>query len=210
MPFFFPFHFNVFSFFFFFLPRLVYMRRQVAFRCAKIEFISPKPEAPIPAAEIKSISPTLLYRRLLKLYIRKFDTDHKTIVAAWKQTKFEFWYHRNDTPEEAELQNIRGQQIFEAIRAGLVPVYRDNKTNETFFKYDADTLKAAHNHIDPVDAEEFIRRYHDKIPPEDVVEMRTMLKRLGRWKGPDELREEELHRVKQKVTRKTKCTDPDE
>ncbi|KAH9578795.1 hypothetical protein LSM04_004767 [Trypanosoma melophagium] len=186
------------------------MRRQVTLWGSKIEFISPKPEAPIPTTEFQAISPSLLYRRLLKLYLRKFDTDHKTIVAAWKQTKFEFWYHRNDSPEEAEMHNIRGQQIYEAIRAGLIPVYRDSKSNKTYFKYDADTLKAAHNHIDPVDAEEFIRRYHDKIPSEDVAEMKTMLKKLGRWKGPDTLRDEDLHRIKRKVVRKQKCTDPDE
>ncbi|KEG15567.1 hypothetical protein DQ04_00031010 [Trypanosoma grayi] len=187
------------------------MRRQVTLRCAKIEFISPKPEAPIQTKDLKPIPSSLLYRKLLKLYLRKFDTDHKTIVAAWKQTKFEFWYHRNDAPEEAAMQNIRGQQIYEAIRAGLIPVYRDSKTNETYFKYDADTLKAAHNHIDPVDVEEFIRRYHDKIPTDDVAEVKSTLKKLGRWKGPDVLREEDLHRVKQKVKRvKTKCTDPDD
>ncbi|RNF05046.1 hypothetical protein TraAM80_04766 [Trypanosoma rangeli] len=174
-----------------------------------MEIVLPKPESFIPA-EVKPISPTLLYRRLLKLYIRKFDTDKKTIIAAWKQTRFEFWYHRNDTPEVAQLHNIRGQQIYEAIRAGLIPVYRDSKTNKTFLKYDSDTLKASHNHIDPVDAEEFIRRYHDKIPAEDVAEMQATLKKLGRWKGPNELRDEDLHHFKRKVTRKMKCTDPDD
>ncbi|RNF20571.1 uncharacterized protein Tco025E_03746 [Trypanosoma conorhini] len=186
------------------------MLRRVVLRCGKIEIVSPKPEAPIPSAELRPISPSLLYRRLLKLYLRKFDTDYKTIVAAWKQTKFEFWYHRNDPPEVAALHNVRGQQIYEAIRAGLIPVYRDGKTNETFFKYDADTLQAAHNHIDPVDAEEFLRRYHDKIPPEEVAELMSTLKKLGRWKGPSELRGEDLHHVKRKVTRKTKCTDSDD
>lgn len=186
------------------------MRCLGVLRCAKIEFVSPKPEAPIASKELRCISPALLYRRLLKLYLRKFDTDQKTIIAAWKQTKFEFWYHRNDTPEEAELQNIRGQQIYEAIRAGLIPVYRDMKTNETFFKYDADTLRAAHNHIDPVDAEEFVRRYHDKMRPEDVAEVKSTLQKLGRWKGPDVLREEDLHRVKRKVQRKTKCSEPND
>ncbi|EAN80567.1 hypothetical protein, conserved [Trypanosoma brucei brucei TREU927] len=185
------------------------MRRNPSLFRSKVEFISPKPEGPIASKEFKCISPALLYRQLLKLYIRKFDTDHKTIVAAWKQTKFEFWCHRNDSPEEAELQNIRGQQIYEGIRAGLIPVYSKGKSNEMFFKYDTDTLRASHNHIDPVSLEEFIRRYHDRIRPEDVEEVKATLKKLGRWNGPNELSDSDLHRVKHKVKRKTKCTDND-
>ncbi|KPA85048.1 putative mitochondrial hypothetical protein [Leptomonas pyrrhocoris] len=174
----------------------------------KVEFISPKPTAPIENFDLQPISPSLLYRKLLKLYLRKFDTDTNTIVRAWKQTKYEFWVHRSANPEEADLLNIKGQQILEAIRAGLVPVYHNSKTNQTYYKYDADTLSAVHNHVDPVSAEEFVRRFHDRMDPKDVEEIKATLKKLGRWTGPDELRKEDL--VKLKTKRKVKCTDSDE
>nr|CCC96105.1 unnamed protein product [Trypanosoma congolense IL3000] len=185
------------------------MRRCAAILSGTVEFITPKPEGPIASKEFSCIPPSLLYRRLLKLYIRKFDTDHRTIVEAWKQTKFEFWCHRHASPEEAALHNIRGQQIYEGIRAGLIPMYQKGNSGDVFFKYDSDTLKAAHNHIDPVDFEEFVRRYHDKIRPEDVEEVKATLKKLGRWKGPDHLSDSDLHRLKHRVKRKIKCTDPD-
>lgn len=175
---------------------------------AKVEFISPQPTAPIPSFDLQPIAPSLLYRRLLKLYIRKFDTDTNTIIKAWKQTKYEFWVHRNAVGEEADLLNIKGQQVHEAIRAGLIPLYHNPKTDQTYYKYDADTLSAVHNHIDPVSAEEFIRRFHDRMDPKDVEEIKATLKKLGRWTGPDELRKEDIYKLKTK--RKVKCTDPDD
>lgn len=173
----------------------------------KVEFISPKPEAPVNNMELEPIAASLLYRKLLKLYIRKFDTDSNTIIKAWKQTKYEFWCARDATGEEADLLNIKGQQVHEAIRAGLIPQYTNPKTGQTYFKYDRDTLDAVHNHVDPVSAEEFIRRFHNKMDPRDVEEIKSTLKQLGRWNGPDELRFEDVYRVKTK--RKVKCTDPD-
>lgn len=153
-----------------------------------IEFISPKPEAPIASHVLEPIPASLLYRRLLKLFMRKFDTDTNTIIKAWKQTKYEFWMHRHASQAEAEALNIKGQQIHEAIRAGLIPQYTNPKTGQTYYKYDADTLNAVHNHVDPVSAEEFLRRFHDKMDPQDVQEIRSKLKDIGRWQGPDELR----------------------
>lgn len=184
------------------------MRRLGAVLLApKVEFISPKPMEPIKNAELSPIPPARLYRKLLKLYIRKFDTDTTTIVKAWKQTKYEFWTNRNAPEDQADLLNIRGQQVYEALRAGLIPIYHDPKTDRTYYKYDADTLDAVHNHIDPVSPEEFIRRFHNKMDPKDVEEIKGKLKQIGRWQGPDELKDEDVYRVKTK--RKAKCTDPD-
>ncbi|KAK7196109.1 hypothetical protein NESM_000545800 [Novymonas esmeraldas] len=184
------------------------MHRRLCLRHApKVEFISPTPSAPIQDFDLQPISVSLLYRKLLKLYLRKFDTDTNTIIRAWKQTKYEFWVHRNAPKEEADQLNVKGQQVLEAIRAGLVPVYHNSKSNLTYYRYDADTLNAVHNHVDPVSPEEFLRRFHDRMDPKDVEEIKGTLKKLGRWTGPDELRKEDLFRVKTK--RKVKCTDPD-
>lgn len=184
------------------------MRRSFAALLApKVEFISPKPEDPIKNMELEPISNSLLYRKLLKLYLRKFDTDTETIVKAWKQTKFEFYNNRNAAPEDAELLNIKGQQIHEAIRAGLIPIYHDSKTDKTYYRYDKDTLSAVHNHVDPVTPEEFIRRFHNRMDPRDVEEIKATLKKLGRWQGSDELSKKDVYRIKTK--RKVKCTDPD-
>lgn len=184
------------------------MHRTLRRLAPKVEFISPAPESPISSPELAPMPPARLYRRLLKLYIRKFDTDTNSIVKAWKQTKYEFWLNRNATGEEADLLNIKGQQIHEAIRAGLIPIYSNPKNGQTYYRYDADTLDAVHHHIDPVSPEEFVRRFHTRMDPRDVKEIRATLKKLGRWTGPDELRDADVYRVKTK--RKAKCTDPDE
>ncbi|CUI11985.1 Hypothetical protein, putative, partial [Bodo saltans] len=47
---------------------------------------------PMDSIKLDIISPSLLYRKLIKLYLRKFDTDHQTIIRAWKQTKYEFYF----------------------------------------------------------------------------------------------------------------------
>lgn len=157
-----------------------------------------------------AITPSLLYRKLIKLYLRKFDTDHQTIIRAWKQTKYEFYYHRQSTAEEQELLILKGQQIFEAIRGGVVPVYRDPTSGSTYYKYDKDTLAATHNQLDPISAEEFVRRYADKIPKNELEEIQKNLKQVGRWSGPDEFSDKDLHRIKhKKKRRRVKCTDPD-
>ncbi|CAD2215943.1 hypothetical protein AGDE_00602 [Angomonas deanei] len=184
------------------------LKRRIALLAPKIEFISPKPEAPIPNNELSPIPPSLLYRKLLKLYIRKFDTDHETIVKAWKQTKYEFWMNRNASEEEADLMNLKGQQVYEALRAGIIPVYSNPKTGQTYYRYDADTLNAVHRHVDPVSAEEFLRRFHNKMDPRDVEEIKTKLMQTGRWEGPAEFSDKDLFKLKTK--RKVKCTDPDE
>lgn len=165
---------------------------------------------PIESIKLASISPSLLYRRLLKLYLRKFDTDHSTIIRAWKQTKFEFYYHRNASVEDRELLIIKGQQVYEAIRGGIVPCYRDPKSGEMYFKYDKDTLAATHNQLDPISAEEFVRRYADKIPKSELEDIQRKLKEVGRWQGPDEFSDADLVRMKfKKKRRRVKCTDPD-
>lgn len=165
---------------------------------------------PMESIKLEVISPSLLYRRLLKLYLRKFDTDHQTIIRAWKQTKYEFYFHRETPVSERELCIIKGQQVYEAIRAGIVPIYRDAKSGQMFYKYDKDTLAANHNQLDPITAEEFVRRYADKIPKNELEEIRANLKGVGRWVGPDEFSEKDLHRIKHKrKRRRVKCTDPD-
>jgi hypothetical protein len=162
------------------------------------------------SVKLEVVSPSLLYRKLIKLYLRKFDTDHKTIIRAWKQTKYEFYFHRQASEDERELLIIKGQQIYEAIRGGIVPIYRDPKSGQTFYKYDKDTLAATHNQLDPITAEEFVRRYADKIPKGELEEIRDNLKQVGRWTGPDQFDDKDLHRIKhKKKRRRVKCTDPD-
>jgi CDGSH-type Zn-finger protein len=148
-----------------------------------------------------------LYRRMLKLYIKKFDTDHDTIIRAARQTKFEFWYHRKATPEEKVALLLRGETIMQSIQSGVIPIYSDPKTGKVYCKYDKETIAAAGNHIDPVSAEEFIRRYHDRIPKDELDFVQKKLKECGRWAGSMEFKPEEALKIKTK--RRAKCTDPD-
>lgn len=50
------------------------------------------------------------------------------------------------------MLNVKGQQICEAIRAGIIPIYHNSKTKQTYYKYDKDTLTATHNYVDPITA----------------------------------------------------------
>ena len=159
------------------------------------------------AATPKYSTPTL-YRRLLKLYIKKFDTDIETILRAAKQTKFEFFYHAKATPEEAIALRLRGESVLTAIQGGIVPIYSDPKTGKFYCKYDKETIQACGNTIDPVSGEEFLRRYHDKLPKEDLEFAQKKLKDAGRWTGSMEFKPEESMRIKTKRMRK-KCTDPE-
>ena len=159
------------------------------------------------SSKLPAVSSSVLYRQLLKCFIRKFDTDTETIVKAWRQTKYEFYFFRDAEGDELELVTIRGQQVLEAIRGGVIPVLHDPATNQSYCRYDAETIAAAQGVLEPLDAEEFVRRYQDKIPVEARSEMMSKLMSVGRWKGPDEF----IAQYKKVVRRrKQKCTDEDE
>lgn len=153
-----------------------------------------------------------LYRRLLKLYISKFNTDVPTIIRAAKQTKFEFYFHRGCSVEDAVALRRRGELVHQAIQGGVIPIYSDAKTGKMFCKYDQATLAASGGHVDPMDAETFVRRYHDKIPKEDLEAIQQNLVKAGRWAGEIEFRAEDTLTAQMKKKRKprVKCTDPEE
>jgi hypothetical protein len=155
-----------------------------------------------------AMSPSMLYRQLLKLYLRRFDTDVETIVKAWRQTRFEFESNRGVSAEDAAAYIVRGQQILHVIRSTIVPLCVDERTGRKFARYDKELLEATNGVVDPISPEEFIRKYHDKMNAEDVTAIKAMLKQTGRWEGNDELRPEDLHKIKTK-RRRTKCTDPE-
>ena len=154
------------------------------------------------------MTPATLYRKLLKLYISRFTTDVDTIVKSWRQTKFEFDQNRNVSKEDATAYIVRGQQIYHAIRASVVPLCYDPKTGRKYARYDKDLLEACGGNVDPISPEEFIRRYHDRLDKDDVSDIVDRLKKTGRWDGPEELRAEDVMKIKTKRQR-VKCTDPD-
>lgn len=84
---------------------------------------------------------------------------------------------------------------------------QDPKTKLAFCRYDNETLMAAGGNIDPISAEEFLRRNKDKLSEQDRSALRDKLKGAGRWKGGDEYLDSDVPKVKTK--RKVKCTDPD-
>ena len=149
-----------------------------------------------------------LYRRMLKLYMSKFPDHNDIVVRAWKQTKFEFYHFRSAPAEDVPMLVNRGRSNYQAVQGGVVPVVQDPKTKLAYCKYDKDTLLAAGGHIDPISAEEFMRRNKDKMSDGDREMMRDRLKDVGRWKGPDVFSDADVPKVK--VKRKKKCTDPDE
>lgn len=171
-------------------------------------FVPPK----LPDVESPTFAPITtfrLYRKLLKFYIKRFNTDYETIVKAWKQTRYEFLSNKGVSKDDAEVLLLRGQQIHHALLCSIVPVYHNEKENRTYAKYDAEMLTVNARHVDPITHEEFIRRYHDKIPKEDLQEYIAKLKTMGRWQGSEELSDKDLVKVKSK-RRRVKCTDPEE
>lgn len=163
-------------------------------------------------AQHQPIGNGLLYRKLLKLYIKKFDSDVETIVKAWKQTKYEFYAHsRRNNPDlpqdDFDAFNIHGQQVHTAIQAGVIPIMQSADGKNTYARYDNETIRAAHHQIDPVDAEEYLRRHHDRLSVEERDEIRDRLKAAGRWKGPDEFSDKDVSKMKvrRKNLMKTTC-----
>lgn len=169
------------------------------------ELTTPEPK------QYTTIPPGVLYRRFIKFFIRRFDNDYETIIKSWKQCKYEFWtasaaQNPNMTAEDALALNIRGQQILDGLISTIIPIYTNDATGQTYAKYDSETLRAAHHQVDPIDAEEYLRRYHDRIPEEEREEIKQRLKDSGRWKGPDEFSSEDLNKLKVRRKRLTKTT----
>lgn len=157
-------------------------------------------------------APSRLYRKLIKMYIRKFDTDHNSIIRAWKQTKHEFYFYRSAPPEQVPLLLERGLRIHDTILGGLVPLYEDPKSpagSKPTARYSKEMLQQTGGIVDPVSAEEFVRRNYQKMDPADLSAVREKLQSVGRWNGPVECRPEDVPQLKVK-RRKVKCTDPDD
>lgn len=161
------------------------------------------------AAEmVPKYSVPTLYRRMLKCYIKKFDTDIPMIIRYAKQTRQEFVAQRNLKGEDALVARIRGEEVIKMIQAIIVPVYENPETGTQYCKFDKESLAAAGNCLDPVSPEEFLRRYHDRLPADEVEFLKRRLKSAGRWEGPDEIKPEEALKIKVKKMRR-KCTDPE-
>lgn len=148
-----------------------------------------------------------LYRRIIKLIVRKFGSHPDVAVRSWKQAKYEFWYFRNAPKEDVPMLVHRGKMIHSAVMGGIVPVVHNPTTGLSYCKYDKETLAAAGGVIDPISAEEFLRRNADKIDKAELHDMRDKLKEAGRWNGADEFKKDDIPKLKTK--RKVKCTDPD-
>lgn len=146
-----------------------------------------------------------LYRRLVKLYIRKFDNDIETTVRAWKQTRREFMFYRDATPDEVPLLLERGTEIYNVVLRGIVPIREDPKTGKVFVSYDNETLNANSGYIEPISAEEALRRQYKSFEPEQLKELQQRLVAAGRWQG-----KLEFDRVPNMKKKKVRCTDPDE
>lgn len=169
------------------------------------ELTTPEPK------HYNAMPPGMLYRRFIKFFIRRFDTDTETIIKSWKQCKYEFWMsslaqNPNLTDDDALAMNIRGQQILDGLISTIIPIYTNDATGKTYAKYDSETLRAAHHQVDPIDAEEYLRRYHDRLPKEEVEDIKRRLKEAGRWKGSDEFSSEDLNKLKVRRKRLTKTT----
>ena len=97
-------------------------------------------------------------------------SDTETIVRAWKQTKFEFYHFRDASADDIPHLLKRGEMIYESLRGGIIPVVRDPKTGLTYCKYNPEILQATGGVIEPITVEDFVRRHHDKMSPEEREE----------------------------------------
>jgi maltooligosyltrehalose synthase len=145
-----------------------------------------------------------LYRRLIKMYIKKFDTNHEVIVRAWKQTKFEFYHYRQAPADDVPFLIARGNDIYANIAKGIIPIKEDPTTKKIFVAYDDETLRLNNNSAEPLSGEEFLRRSVRKYSSEELKDMQQMLVQAGRWQG-----KLEFDRVPNMKKRKLRCTDPD-
>ena len=147
-----------------------------------------------------------MYRRFIKLYMRKFGRNFDVIVAAWKQTRYEFMYYRDAPAEDVPVLFERGEEIYRSLQAGLLPIMQDPTTGKMHVKIDEETLKASGDVIEPMSGEEYLRRHHKKFEPDELKSLQKMLVDCGRWQGKLEF--DPMHGLKKK--KKVRCTDPDE
>ena len=145
-----------------------------------------------------------LYRQLIKLYIRKFGNNYDVIVRSWKQTKLEFYHYRSAPAEDVPMLIERGKEIFSVVQKGVVPIKLNDK-GQPVYKYDKETLDANDGKVEPISAEEALRRSYKSFSKDELKELQQGLLAAGRWEG-----KLEFDRVpNMKHRRKVKCTDPD-
>ena len=149
-----------------------------------------------------------LYRRLLKLYISKFGTDHVTIIRAWKQTKSEFYANRLlEKPEEIERARKIATDAYHTVLGGIVPILTSKDRKQPYYKITKEMMEATQGNLDPVTGEEFVKKFKDYLAENDRAYIEAELKKVGKWRGetiasrPGEVKEtDHMHTVKSKRT----------
>eukprot|EP00760_Papus_ankaliazontas_P030772 PhM_4_TR5016/c0_g3_i1/m.53490 len=127
-------------------------------------------------------SNAILYRRLIKVYIKKFGRDHNTIIRAWRTTKAEFYRHRALTDaEEIVKMKKAAMNIEKTVIGGIIPVMTSPDRKGAYYKITKETLSASEGHVDPCTGEEFIKKFQSYIKQQDREYMEAKLRAAGKW-----------------------------
>ena len=158
---------------------------------------------PAAAAAATGLTPASVYRRLLKMYIRKFAPHYKFIVHAVRQTKFEFYANKDVAAEEVPVLLQRAQEIGTGIEHGLIPVVKNGR-GELVGKVNREMFNAGGGVVEPLSLQDSLLRLRPQISDEEFARAKQMLQQMGRW----EERGDVVASIKKKT--KARCSDPDE
>ena len=146
-----------------------------------------------------TLTPGLMYRRLVKMYLRKFRPNYKFIVHAVRQTKFEFYQNANAPKEDVPAMLERAAEIQKGIEFGMIPVVKNGR-GELVGKVNHDMFAAGGGVVEPLSLQDGLLRLQPQISDEEFQRSKEILKQLGRWED----RAPAVQSIKTKVA---KCTD---
>ncbi|KNH09548.1 hypothetical protein XU18_0233 [Perkinsela sp. CCAP 1560/4] len=126
-------------------------------------------------------SSVALYRKLLKTYIKKFDTNLDVIVRAWKVTKEKFQKSASlKDPAEITKAKQLALDVNRGIQGGIIAVYEKHaEKGKKYLKITKEVLKASNNNLDPVNGQGFVRKFEDYIEADEKKLLVGELKKAG-------------------------------
>mmetsp|Transcript_40469 Transcript_40469/g.64011 ORF Transcript_40469/g.64011 Transcript_40469/m.64011 type:complete len:156 (-) Transcript_40469:78-545(-) len=126
-------------------------------------------------------APGVLYRKLLKTYLKKFDTNSELIVRSWRTTRQ--FFLRNATlrdPEDIQKAKQLALDVNNGILGGIITVHEKHADKgKKYLRITKEVLKASNNKIDPVSGQRFLHKYGEYINEKERDLLVNELKQAG-------------------------------
>ena len=128
-------------------------------------------------------SSAALYRKLIKAYVKKFDTQHDVIIRSWVATKEHF--QRNAQLRDAnEIKKAKefAIEMHRYVTCGIIMAYeKHNEKGKKYFKVTREILQASNNHVNPASGQNFIEKFQEYMDPAEKNALIQKLKEAGMY-----------------------------